>query len=167
MNAVWQFTVDSWKAIHEGGGEVYDLVKEKENWGAGAWQKEPDAVVFSVRTEAGSLWCSLRRTPLGHWCGYIAVPVGHPWHGAKTSWDVPGDVHGGVTLAEAEEGGGDAWIIGWDAAHSSDYVPRSPMGGTYRDVGYAFEETLKLARQALTATPLPEYPPEQETSPLN
>jgi len=178
MNAVkkWEFTVDSWKAIHGAGGEAYDLVEEKKGWGPGVWQDEPDAVVFSVRTENGALWCSLRRTPLGHWCGYIAVPPGHPWHGYKDSWAVPGDVHGGVTFAEGEEeGAGPCWIIGWDANHWGDCTPRFGEGGTYRDVGFAYEETLSLARQALAATSdtapagalVGEDPPAKKISSLN
>jgi len=148
----FEFSVAAWEALHKASenGEVYNLI-DKEGWDAGVWHTEPDVVVFRHR----DLWCVLRRTPGGHWCGYVAVAPGHPWYGMERTWDVPGEVHGGVTYSAIEDGGGKAWIVGWDAAHSNDYTPNrsfwaSPYG-VYRDVGYAHEETLSLARQAAAA----------------
>lgn len=72
-------------------------------------------------------------------CGYVGVPLGHPWYG--NSPDV--DVHGGVTFAEM--GDDNPWPkglywIGFDTAH-------------YNSAGVDVEaETRRLADQALAAT---------------
>jgi hypothetical protein len=50
---------------------------QKSDWGPGPWHDEPDRVDF----EHGGLPCLLLRGSLGSWCGYAAVPPGHPWHG--------------------------------------------------------------------------------------
>lgn len=45
----------------------------------GEWNFEPDELDFA--DEATGLTCAMRRGPGGHWCGYVAVPTGHPLHG--------------------------------------------------------------------------------------
>jgi hypothetical protein len=39
-----------------------------------------------------------------HYCGYVTVPAGHPWHGLGYAKPpiVDIDVHGGITYAEAD-----------------------------------------------------------------
>ena len=64
----------------------------------------------------------------GWGCGYVAIPVGHPWHGLE--WDNAYnliDIHGGVTFSQkapkwAEKFGFDpeCWVIGFDTAHYGD-----------------------------------------------
>jgi hypothetical protein len=50
----------------------------KEKWGDGPWTLEPDRLEF----EAHGFPCLLNRAPVtGAWCGYVAVPPGHPLHG--------------------------------------------------------------------------------------
>lgn len=49
----------------------------KTRWPDGPWMHEPDRVDF----EHAGLPCLLLRNGKGAWCGYAAVPPGHPWHG--------------------------------------------------------------------------------------
>lgn len=105
-------------------------------FGPGPWVGEPDRIEWRYR----GLPCLMRRSRLGAWCGYVAVPPGHPWHGRGLDLDV--SVHGGLTFAEPcmEDfvGSGDAgpichvplagepddvWWLGFDCAHFTDIVP--------------------------------------------
>lgn len=52
---------------------------DRSQWGDGPWRKEPDRVDF----EHAGLPCLLQRNRMGAWCGYAAVPPGHPWHGVQ------------------------------------------------------------------------------------
>ena len=69
--------------------------------------------------EESGLQCCTRTVDLGHRCGYVALPKGHPLFGK--GWDecydiAPMlDVDGGITFAEGTD---DTWILGWDAAHA-------------------------------------------------
>lgn len=61
---------------------------------------------------------------IGYRCGYVRLPLGHPWHG-KHYDDLPVEVHGGLTFSEADadcnKGGEDnAFWIGFDCAHCMD-----------------------------------------------
>ncbi len=124
-------------------------------WGAGPWDDEPDALAW--RTLAGYTAQAKRSLPLGYWCGYVAVPPGHPCHGRERS-DLPDlTVHGGVTWAgKAAEGG--AWWIGFDCTHAYDARPSDRMieklvgsdvasRGVYRDLGFVRMQCERLAQQ--------------------
>lgn len=115
-----------------------------------------DADVADQNWSIGEIECRAVRHPsLGHWCGYIGLPVGHPMHGNDyDSIDV--DVHGGLTYAcdhaplEKPDG---RWWIGFDTAHSGDFVPGvdggKPIGSdTYKDASFVVAETERLAKQA-------------------
>lgn len=43
------------------------------------WEAEPKELDFA--DEATGLACYMRRGPGGHWCGYVALPDGHPLYG--------------------------------------------------------------------------------------
>ena len=111
------------------------MMSDKATWGPGPWQTEPDRVEFK---HAG-LPCLLRRGPLGAWCGYVAVPPGHPCHGRATN-DLDLSVHGGVTYASlcseevchVPEPGepDDVWWVGFDLSHARDYVPAMAVHAT-------------------------------------
>jgi hypothetical protein len=120
------------------------------------WLDEPDHEAF----ESSGLPCIIHRSPAtGAWCGYVAVPHGHPLHGADyDSADV--SVHGGLTHAAPCEGdichaakpgeSDNAWWFGFDCAHSGDYMPKMGRFGDvseYRDRVYAVGETCRLAAQ--------------------
>lgn len=139
----------------------------RTGWPRGEWDSEPDRVQW--RDEATGFECLIRRGGGGAWCGYVGVPLGHPWHGAALDHypdgvEIP-DVHGGVTYAahcdDDPEGGvchvpapgapEHLFWVGFDCAHRDDLVPErsSPVRrGTYRTVDYVRAETLSLARQA-------------------
>jgi hypothetical protein len=114
---------------------------EKSTWGAGPWQTEPDRVEW----EHAGLPCLARRNPhSGNWCGYAAVPPGHPFHGLKYNGDSADDgfsatpagqvdVHGGLTYSGFCDGhichvpkpGAPANVFwfGFDCGHSCDFAP--------------------------------------------
>lgn len=144
---------------------------QKETWRKGPWTREPDRLDFR---HAG-LPCLLHRGPTGVWCGYVAVPPGHPLYQTPYNQvEASLDVHGGVTYAEMCSGAichvpepgepDNVWWFGWDAGHAGDYCPafdtpemrklgilplnRRLMGGeSYRTLKYARRETERLAEQ--------------------
>jgi len=119
------------------------------------WLDEPDEEEF----EHDGLKCLiLRHRELGHLCGYVGVPKGHPCYG-KDYDHIPYDdllsveVHGGLTFSR--EGNRDTswpqgyWWLGFDCAHAFDIVPYISLqiGGTYRNFDYVRRETKGLAEQ--------------------
>lgn len=115
---------------------------DKSTWGDGPWQTEPDRVEW---THAGLPCLAVRSELGGHWCGYAAVPPGHPLH--ETSYDVIDvDVHGGLTYADACQGRichvpepgepDDVWWFGFDCLHAGDFGPA--MHARTRDFGPPF-----------------------------
>jgi hypothetical protein len=64
----------------------------------------------------------------GYRCGYVRIPVGHPWHGKEFS-DEDGHVHGGITYVGADTEDGSQWI-GFDCMHGGDAAdPMLPADG--------------------------------------
>lgn len=123
--------------------ENTDRAVDKSEWGEGPWTTEPDRAEW----EHAGLPCLAVRGPefSGHWCGYVAVPPGHPLHGKPYS--VPEvDVHGGLTYADACQGHvchvpkpgepDDVWWFGFDCGHASDFSPS--MHARYKEMGYPF-----------------------------
>lgn len=146
------------------------MSKVDQAWPDGPWNNEPDHVEF----ETDGVPCILHRNRFGTWCGYAAVPPGHPAHGKGWS-DVDVRVHGGITYADSCNGTvchvpkpgepDDVWWLGFDCGHSSDQSPRMLMldaqlgfrgfssWGTYRTVDYARAQTEGLARQLKAMAP--------------
>lgn len=110
----------------------------------------------------------------GHWNGYVQVPAGHIFYdktyhecvkpNCKDKYDEPMlnplngrpfdhcghtaetilEVHGGITFSGHLRGQPqDQWWLGFDTAHFGDM----PGFGTYKDMNYVLQETLKLAKQ--------------------
>lgn len=76
---------------------------------------------------------------LGHHCGYVSVPKGHPWHGKD--WTGFGtSAPGGITYAEPD---GECWCVGFDTNHF--FHQAHPEEQTFE---YAKAETIKLAAEA-------------------
>ncbi len=145
---------------------------DRTGWPRGQWDDEPDRVEFV----AHGLTCLLHRNHFGAWCGYVAVPSGHPAHGIGYD-DVHElnpelHVHGGLTYSGVCEGAichipkpgepDDVWWFGFDCAHEFDIVPRmlvplsgldeslhSPLWevGSYKDAYYVHGQTTELAKQ--------------------
>ena len=129
---------------------------DKSKWADGPWTEEVDRLEF----ESHGLACHITRVSgLGHLCGYVGVPAGHPLYGISDG-SIGVEVHGGVTFAEDECDGRSEglWWIGFDCAHSGDVVPGSPLtrratglgeyrADTYRTLAWVRAETEQLAEQ--------------------
>lgn len=134
---------------------------KRELWGEGPWVDEPDRYEFRHK----GLPCLVTRHPvMGHLCGYVAVPPGHPWHGKSNP---PVYCHGGATYADSclgrvchvpEPGEPeDVWWFGFDCGHGFDLCPlmaNNPIGkllgssgNAYRDFVYVKMTVRALAEQ--------------------
>lgn len=120
------------------------------------WDTEPNSLVFEHR----GLKCLILRTELGHLCGYVGL------NSLSNEYDENEiEVHGGVTfdnsirnchfnLAKHYVFDDVKRVIGFDAAHYMDISPKMESmlnkhlyGGTYKNMSYMKEETIKLAEQ--------------------
>lgn len=130
---------------------------DKSTWGPGPWQDEPDRIEW--RSEHGFPCLMVRQANHGAWCGYVAVPPGHDWHGrdmADLDEDEDGnqygdglDVHGGVTYSDKCAGDichvpqpgepDDVWWIGFDCVHSGDLTPATPKGFAAPTIRYPWQ----------------------------
>lgn len=138
-------------------------VRRRQEWPDGPWQQEPD---FATWEHLG-LPCIAHRGGAGAWCGYVAVPPGHPAHG-KDYGDEIFDalyVHGGLTYADkchrhichVPKPGepDDVWWLGFDCAHAGDMIIRHvesfdfglPFEDHYWTLAEVQEETNCLAEQ--------------------
>ena len=141
---------------------------DRDGWGPGPWDSEPDRLEW--RTEVGYPAIMRRVGYHGAWCGYVAVPPGHPMHGKASLADAADDleVHGGVTysgmcsgeVCHVPEPGepDDVFWYGFDCAHCWDLCPgtqaRLPPElrkrideEVYKDVAYVRAECGSLAKQ--------------------
>lgn len=127
-----------------------DINTDPKDYGPGPWDEEPDHERW-VHEPTG-LACLVRRTQLGHLCGYVGVPPEHPLYGVDyglcareahgLTCEDPDheygyckhepvhmlEVHGGVTYASErppgdDEDDGPEWWFGFDCAHLGDVVP--------------------------------------------
>lgn len=123
-----------------------------EKWGPGPWASEPDRDQWTDPTTG--LKCLARRHGFtGHWCGYVAIPEGHPWHQVEYT-DLPSiEVHWGVNYSDHMEGES-GWWVGFDCAHLGDLSPHEIVNddyglreGVYRDLRFVRSECTRLAEQ--------------------
>jgi hypothetical protein len=94
---------------------------DKADWGDGPWQYEPDRVHFD--DPATRLPCRVERHAMyGHLCGYVGLPVGHPWFEAPIPLlrQLGVRAYGGLNCARGDR---DQWWIGFDTMHTRDYSP--------------------------------------------
>lgn len=119
--------------------------------------------LLATGEHAGYQWVVVHNT-MGYRCGYIRVPLGHPWHG-KDYNDIEAEVHGGLTFGEPDEPcgkqGDDAYWFGFDCAHCFDAPDPSLPGGRallrtipdsiVRDQQYVEAECRDLCQQAARA----------------
>lgn len=125
------------------------------------WETEPNELKWTDKATGLLCWIvRIRPESMGHLCGYVAVPAGHPIRG---NWCDDFDVHGGVTWSAPLEGS-TKWWVGFDCAHVGDFCPAwaddPHMQGLfkdslYRDIEYVKAECTKLARQIADWTPQP------------
>ena len=141
---------------------------DRSRFGRGPWDHEPEDRI-EWRGEHGRP-CLMVRSPMGAWCGYVAVEPGHPWHG-KAHTELPEvEAHGGLSYhGPCVEGGAichvpadgepdDVWWLGFDCAHSWDVVPSmagfASADSSYRDITEVRYEVERLADQAHEAVTL-------------
>ena len=137
---------------------------DKSSWGEGPWANEPDHVEFEVE----GFPCIAHRAEItGSWCGYVAVPPGHPWHGQGYGAIDTANVHGGLTYsAKCSERvchvpkpgeSDDVWWLGFDCGHGCDFSPAiyalvkgiTPDSEcSYKDLQYITSEIKVLAKEA-------------------
>lgn len=139
--------------------------RETKRWGDGPWATEPNRVEWY---HAGLPCLVQRHVIMGHWCGYVAVPPGHPWHSVHPD-EVHAGVQGGFTYSGPcsrvichvpRRGEPDnVWWLGFDFAHADDIVPGlAHMGvgqwpeAVYRTVHYVMSEARHVADQAAYGT---------------
>jgi hypothetical protein len=108
-------------------------------------------------TTGSGLKAHVIATSMGHRCGYVSVPAGHPMFG-KHYDDVEVNVHGGLTYAAEEDG---LWCFGYDCAHWDDAKDHEIMsdeykmafmnwpndGGTIKTLDFCVAECESLAKQ--------------------
>lgn len=103
----------------------------------GPWDSEPDKVQWPD-PDTGLPCLAVRHERMGFWCGYVGLAEGHPYFG-KGYDDVPVEVHGGLTFADAcHPGKSEAygichvpaagepdhvWWLGFDCGHAYDASP--------------------------------------------
>jgi hypothetical protein len=59
--------------------ETFYDINDRTGWPAGEWDGEPDRAIWV--NDATGARCTLRRGPLGHWCGYVGLRANHPLAG--------------------------------------------------------------------------------------
>jgi hypothetical protein len=77
-------------------------------------------------TTAAGYEAEVLATPMGHRCGYVTVPDGHPCAG-KDYNELNVDVHGGLTYALDNQ-------FGFDCAHLYDAKDPELMSEEYRKI---------------------------------
>lgn len=90
--------------------------------------------------------CKIKRhKTLGFLCGYVILQDNKEIY--ENTLNLL-DVHGGITYNGFEEINGEVkQVIGFDCAHSRDYVLYCNEVGYYRDFKYVRKELLKLIKQ--------------------
>jgi hypothetical protein len=135
-----------------------------EKWGQGEWVDEPDQVFAEYKNIKCKL---LRHLFLGHFCGYVMLPVDHPWI-KLNPFKLDCYVHGGITYGRDE---GDGYWLGFDCAHAWDLIPAnskimedvkeemkekfpnfpSSYQESYKNLAFVIAECQNLADQVLEA----------------
>lgn len=145
----------------------------------GPWQDEASEASWYNH----GLRCYITRPvpEMGHWCGYVDIPKGHPWFGM--SYDDIDDklvtidvhIHGGLTYADDAQG---YWRVGFDCAQAGDMVPgldwQRDSDYIYRTQEWVINQTEKLAagissgfEDTLTGDPdADRWPKGEEPSPI-
>jgi len=89
--------------------------------------------------KVGEYELTIIAVPMGHLCGYLTLPLGHPWDKAGHYDYIDADVHGNLTYAEWEEDG--RYTVGFDCGHSGDAKDPQYMNKEYREATRGFMES--------------------------
>lgn len=136
--------------------------------------------VLAKGEHQGLEWVVAANRDLGFRCGYVRIPLGHPWHGEGYSSHAIESiqVHGRITFAEPDvpcekDGDDNAWWIGFDCGHATDapdltiaskdaveWLARHQQcfqmwSPVVRTQEYVESECRRLCEQAREADPLP------------
>lgn len=103
--------------------------EQKINWfGTGEWGEEFDVVKFYFKEYKCMVFRVVIKEPCvedhyfgGHFCGYVFLDSNHSLFGENFQ-NITIDCHGGISFSEYVQEQG-AHLIGFDCAHSGDYVP--------------------------------------------
>lgn len=129
--------------LTEKGRGLADIFDDPE-FSQGEWVHEPDFYFSGSTNEALYPKAIIRHPSLYHYCGYLLLPLGHPFHGINYN-DIDIHCHGDLTysgyilnpitvtsllpfnvsvrLKKLLEPYSDYWAIGFDAAHFRDLSP--------------------------------------------
>lgn len=126
------------------------------------WNDEPDTYDF---THMG-YECNAVRNFIGVWCGFVRLPISHPWCNMPYE-EIPVNVHGGLSFSGHREGShqgidSDFFWVGFDCARAGDYVPGvrafekkmfpkiegGPDVSAYKNLQFVIVQTMELAAQA-------------------
>ena len=87
-------------------------------------------MIIEHRVKYKGLRIVVKTTDMGHRCGYVGVPKGHPLYGMNyDKAEAEGiTAHGGLTFSDGDEDGGmwhlgfdeGYWYLGFDCAHIGD-----------------------------------------------
>lgn len=75
----------------------YSDICDREGWPPGPWDNECDRAEW-LHDETGAR-CTVRRGPLGSWCGYVGVGENHPAYNREYD-KIDVEVHGGLTYGD-------------------------------------------------------------------
>lgn len=112
--------------------DIYPKELKLKHLGEGEWVTEPDIAEFQhmgieckIFRMLVKEYCSQEEHySLGHLCGYVKIPIGHPFINGYENNENPVhslDIHGGITFGEYWKDG--SYWIGFDCGHSGDYQP--------------------------------------------
>lgn len=111
---------------------------DRSSWTGGPWDAEPDHEVFEADGFICAIW---RNKSTACLCGYVAVPAGHPLHGASD--DAFYDADHGINFAADHHG---LWCIGFDNSHVGQGSPDPDQDAS---LGYGAYETADRVRDRL------------------
>jgi hypothetical protein len=139
-----------------------DYFIKRNTWRPGLWNDEPDKVEWRSSTNP-AFPCLIVRGYHGALCGYVGVDKNHPYYGKHHDSIEDIEVHGGLIYSnKCQEDGmichvplnnesDDVWWLGFDCAHSDDYVPMIGQfvdrPTNYRNIEYVIDEISRLAEQ--------------------
>lgn len=100
--------------------EVTRSAFDKSDWGDGAWQGEPDLVMWRAKTPP-HYRCQVSRNYFGSLNGYVAIPPGHPAHGVDFQRVEHLPSHRGLSFSGwATE---QHWVLGFHCGGTFDVQP--------------------------------------------
>lgn len=126
------------------------------------WAGEPNTA--SIGTDDGYRFLVARNETMGHLCGYLAIPKGHPWANQHAPQLAHVQVHNGISYSCPVELTSMAsrcpagwWVVGFACAnHEHDWIPGLPRlnNAPYRSVAWVMDTLKCLADEAREAARL-------------